>query len=183
MFEIKRIYIMSHQNPLNLSKWYLWKIGISSTPKLRAQQVSNSIQEKSGKPFPIRVWIKIPLFSAKFMEGKAHNLFDRFRSKRVPHGSSGYTEWFTAPNAIISVLLWFILPNFAGKSLFCLAVFLAPIPFDFIAVCIGMAATEWFLAIWLVCLAIEQVTGFNLLYLIKNMVNCLATFIAAMLPI
>jgi hypothetical protein len=174
---------MSYQNPLNISKWYLWKIGISKDPIERKAQISDSIQERSGKPFPIRVWIKIPLFSAQLIEGKAHGLFQRFRSKRVPQGSSGYTEWFTAPNSIISVLLYFLLPNFAGKSAFCLAIFLAPVPFDFIAVCVGMAAAEWFLAIWLVCLVIEQVTGFNLLYLIKNMVNCLATFVAAILPI
>jgi hypothetical protein len=81
----------------------------------------------------------------------------------VPQFSSGYTEWFTTPNCIISVLLYFLLPNFAGKSAFCLAVFLAPVPFDFMAVCIGMAAAELFLAAFVLCKTIELVTGFDLL--------------------
>jgi hypothetical protein len=163
MFEIKQIYIMSHQNVLSVKNWYLWKIGISNAPKLRAQQVSDSIKEKSGKPFPIKIWLSIPLFSARLIEAKAHGLFQRFRSKRVPQGSSGYTEWFTAPNSIISLLLYFLLPDFAGKSAFCLAVFLAPIPFDFMAVCIGMAAAELFLAALVLCKAIELVFGVDLM--------------------
>lgn len=162
-FEIKRIYIMSHQNVLSFKNWYLWKIGISNSPKLRAQQVSDSIQEKSGKPFPIRIWIKIPLFSARLIEGKAHGIFSNFRSKRIPHGSSGYTEWFTAPNSIISLLLFWFLPNFDGKSLFCLAVFLAPVPLDFMAVCVSMAAAELLLVAFVLCKAIEWATGFDLL--------------------
>ena len=163
MFEIKRIYIMSNKNILSVKNWYLWKIGISNAPKLRAQQVSDSIQEKSGKSFPIKIWLSIPLFSARLIETKAHGLFQRFRSKRVPQGSSGYTEWFTAPNSIISLLLYFLLPDFAGKSAFCLAVFLAPIPFDFMAACIGMAAAELFLAAFVLCKAIEWVFGVDLL--------------------
>ena len=163
MFGIKRIYIMSNRNILSVKNWYLWKIGISNAPKLRAQQVSDSIKEKSGKPFPIKIWLSIPLFSARLIETKAHGLFQRFRSKRVPHGSSGYTEWFTAPNSIISLLLYFLLPDFAGKSAFCLAVFLAPIPFDFMAVCIGMAAAELFLAALVLCKAIELVFGVDLM--------------------
>lgn len=162
-FEIKRIYIMSHQNVLSVKNWYLWKIGISNAPKLRAKQVSDSIQELSGKPFPIRIWIKIPLFSARLIEGKAHGIFANFRSKRIPHGSSGYTEWFTAPNSIISVLMFWFLPNFEGKSLFCLAVFLAPVPLDFMAVCISMAATEFLFAAFVLCKAVEWATGFDLL--------------------
>ena len=163
MFEIKRIYIMSNQNILSVKNWYLWKIGISNAPKLRAQQVSDSIQERSGKPFPIKIWLSIPLFSARLIENKAHGLFRRFRSKRVPQGSSGYTEWFTAPNSIISLLLYFLLPDFAGKSAFCLTVFLAPIPFDFMAVCIGMAAAELFFAAFVLCKAIEWLFGVDLL--------------------
>lgn len=163
MFEIKSIYIMSHQNMLSVRNWYLWKIGISNAPKLRAKQVSDSIAELSGKPFPIRIWIKIPLFSAKLIEGKAHGLFQRFRSKRVPQGSSGYTEWFTAPNSIISLLLFWFLPNFEGKSLFCLAVFLAPVPLDFMAVCISMAAAEFLLAAFVLCKVIEWAFGVDLL--------------------
>ena len=163
MFEIKSIYIMSHQNILSVKNWYLWKIGISNAPKLRAKQVSDSIQALSGKPFPIRTWIKIPLFSAKLIEGKAHGIFQRFRSKRVPHGSSGYTEWFTAPNSIISVLLFWFLPNFEGKSLLCLAVFLAPVPFDFMAVCVSMAAAELLLAAFVLCNVIEWAFGVDLL--------------------
>jgi hypothetical protein len=174
---------MSHQNILSVKNWYLWKIGISKDPIERKAQISKSILEKSGVSFPIRIWIKIPLFSARLIEGKAHGLFQRFRSKRVPKGSSGYTEWFTAPNSIISLLLYFLLPNFSGKPAFCLAVFLAPIPLDFMAVCIGMAATEWFLAIWLACMGIEWAAGFNILSLIKNGVNCIAAFVAAILPI
>ena len=162
-FEIKRIYIMSNKNILSVKNWYLWKIGISNAPKLRAQQVSDSIQERSGKPFPIKIWLSIPLFSARLIETKAHGLFQRFRSKRVPHGSSGYTEWFTAPNSIISLLLYFLLPDFAGKPAFCLAVFLVPIPFDFMAVCIGMAAAELFLAAFVLCKAIELVFGVDLM--------------------
>lgn len=180
-FEIKRIYIMSHQNVLSVKNWYLWKIGISKDPIERKEQITKSILEKSGVYFPIRIWIKIPLFSARLIEGKAHGIFANFRSKRVPHGSSGYTEWFTAPNSIISLLLFWFLPNFEGKSLFCLAVFLAPVPIDFMAVCISMAATEWFFAIWLVCVGIEQVFGFGLLNLITRSINCLATFVAAVL--
>ena len=162
-FEIKRIYIMSHQNMLSAKNWYLWKIGISNAPKLRAKQVSDSIAELSGKPFPIRIWIKIPLFSARLIEGKAHGIFANFRSKRIPQGSSGYTEWFTFFNAMTSLLLFWFLPNFEGKSLFCLAVFLAPIPFDFMAVCILMAAAEFLLAAFVLCKAIEFATGFDLL--------------------
>lgn len=162
-FEIKRIYIMSNKNVLSVKNWYLWKIGISNAPKLRAQQVSDSIQERSGKPFPVKIWLSIPLFSARLIEGKAHGIFQRFRSKRVPQGSSGYTEWFTTPNCIISVLLYSILPDFAGKSAFCLAVFLAPIPIDFMAVCIGMAAAELLLAAFVLCKGIELATGFDLL--------------------
>jgi hypothetical protein len=154
---------MSNKNILSVKNWYLWKIGISNAPKLRAQQVSDSIQERSGKPFPIKIWLSIPLFSARFIETKAHGLFQRFRSKRVPHGSSGYTEWFTAPNSIISLLLYFLLPDFEGKSALCLAVFLAPIPFDFMAVCIGMAAAELFLAAFVLCKAIELVFGVDLM--------------------
>lgn len=154
---------MSHQNMLSVRNWYLWKIGISNAPKLRAKQVSDSIAELSGKPFPIRIWIKIPLFSAKLIEGKAHGLFQRFRSKRVPQGSSGYTEWFTAPNSIISLLLFWFLPNFEGKSLFCLAVFLAPVPLDFMAVCISMAAAEFLLAAFVLCKVIEWAFGVDLL--------------------
>jgi hypothetical protein len=163
MFKIKSIYIMSHENPLNISKWYLWKIGISKDPIERKAQISKSILEKSGVSFPIRIWIKIPLFSARLIETKAHGLFQRFRSKRVPQGSSGYTEWFTAPNSIISLLLYFLLPDFAGKSAFCLAVFLAPIPLDFMAVCIGMAAAELFLAAFVLCKVVELVFGVDLL--------------------
>ena len=163
MFEIKRIYIMSHQNILSVKNWYLWKIGISKDPIERKAQISKSILEKSGVSFPIRIWIKIPLFSARLIEGKAHGLFQRFRSKRVPQGSSGYTEWFTAPNSIISLLLYFLLPDFAGKPAFCLAVFLVPIPFDFMAVCIGMAAAELFLAAFVLCKAIELVFGVDLM--------------------
>jgi hypothetical protein len=154
---------MSHRNILSVKNWYLWKIGISNAPKLRAQQVSDSIKEKSGKPFPIKIWLSMPLFSARLIESKAHGLFQRFRSKRVPQGSSGYTEWFTAPNSIISLLLYFILPDFVGKSAFCLSVFLAPVPLDFMAVCIGMAAAELFLAAFVLCKAIELVFGFDLL--------------------
>jgi hypothetical protein len=154
---------MSHQNILSVKNWYLWKIGISKDPIERKAQISKSILEKSGVSFPIRIWIKIPLFSARLIEGKAHGLFQRFRSKRVPQGSSGYTEWFTAPNSIISLLLYFLLPDFAGKSAFCLAVFLAPIPFDFMAVCIGMAAAELFLAALVLCKAIELVFGVDLM--------------------
>jgi hypothetical protein len=55
------------------------------------------------------------------------------------------------------------LPDFAGKSAFCLAVFLAPIPFDFMAVCIGMAAAELFLAALVLCKAIELVFGVDLM--------------------
>ena len=154
---------MSNKNILSLKNWYLWKIGISNAPKLRAKQVSDSIAELSGKPFPIRIWIKIPLFSARLIEGKAHGIFANFRSKRIPHGSSGYTEWFTAPNSIISLLLFWFLPNFDGKSLFCLCVFLAPVPFDFMAVCISMAATELLLAAFVLCKVIELATGFDLL--------------------
>jgi hypothetical protein len=154
---------MSHQNILSVKNWYLWKIGISKDPIERKAQISKSILEKSGVSFPIRIWIKIPLFSARLIEGKAHGLFQRFRSKRVPQGSSGYTEWFTAPNSIISLLLYFLLPDFAGKPAFCLAVFLVPIPFDFMAVCIGMAAAELFLAAFVLCKAIEWVTGVDLL--------------------
>ncbi len=163
MFEIKRIYIMSHQNILSVKNWYLWKIGISKDPIERKAQISKSILEKSGVSFPIRIWIKIPLFSARLIEGKAHGLFQRFRSKRVPQGSSGYTEWFTAPNSIISLLLYFLLPDFAGKPAFCLAVFLVPIPFDFMAVCIGMAAAELFLAAFVLCEVVELVFGIDLL--------------------
>ncbi len=163
MFEIKRIYIMSHQNILSVKNWYLWKIGISKDPIERKAQISKSILEKSGVSFPIRIWIKIPLFSARLIEGKAHGLFQRFRSKRVPQGSSGYTEWFTAPNSIISLLLYFLLPDFAGKSALCLVVFLAPIPFDFMAVCIGMAAAELFLAAFVLCEVVELVFGIDLL--------------------
>jgi hypothetical protein len=154
---------MSHQNILSVKNWYLWKIGISKDPIERKAQISKSILEKSGVSFPIRIWIKIPLFSARLIEGKAHGLFQRFRSKRVPQGSSGYTEWFTAPNSIISLLLYFLLPDFAGKSALCLAVFLAPIPFDFMAVCIGMAAAELFLAAFVLCEAVEWVFGVDLL--------------------
>ena len=154
---------MSHQNVLSVKNWYLWKIGISKDPVERKAQISKSIQEKSGVYFPIRIWIKIPLFSARFIETKAHGLFQRFRSKRVPHGSSGYTEWFTAPNSIISLLLYFILPDFAGKSAFCLSVFLAPIPLDFMAVCIGMAAAELFLSAFVLCKGIEWLFGVDLL--------------------
>lgn len=162
-FEIKSIYIMSHQNVLSFKNWYLWKIGISNSHKLRAQQVSDSIQEKSGKPFPIRIWIKIPLFSARLIEGKAHGLFASFRSKRVPHGSSGHTEWFTAPNSIISVLLFWFLPNFEGKSAFCLVVFLAPVPLDFMAVCVSTAAAELLLAAFVLCKAVQWVFCVDLL--------------------
>jgi hypothetical protein len=154
---------MSHQNILSVKNWYLWKIGISKDPIERKAQISKSILEKSGVSFPIRIWIKIPLFSARLIEGKAHGLFQRFRSKRVPQGSSGYTEWFTAPNSIISLLLYFLLPDFAGKPAFCLAVFLVPIPFDFMAVCIGMAAAELFLAAFVLCKAIELVFGVDLM--------------------
>lgn len=162
-FEIKRIYIMSHQNVLSVKNWYLWKIGISKDPIERKDQITKSILEKSGVYFPIRIWIKIPLFSAKLIEGKAHGIFANFRSKRIPHGSSGYTEWFTAPNSIISVLMFWFLPNFEGKSLFCLAVFLAPVPLDFMAVCISMAATEFLFAAFVLCKAVEWATGFDLL--------------------
>ena len=162
-FEIKRIYIMSHQNMLSAKNWYLWKIGISNAPKLRAKQVSDSISELSGKPFPIRIWIKIPLFSARLIEGKAHGLFANFRSKRIPHGSSGYTEWFTFFNAITSLLLFWFLPNFEGKSAFCLAVFLAPVPFDFMAVCISMAAAEFLLAAFVLCKVMECAFDVDLL--------------------
>jgi hypothetical protein len=154
---------MSHQNILSVKNWYLWKIGISKDPIERKAQISKSILEKSGVSFPIRIWIKIPLFSARLIEGKAHGLFQRFRSKRVPQGSSGYTEWFTAPNSIISLLLYFLLPDFAGKPAFCLAVFLVPIPFDFMAVCIGMAAAELFLAAFVLCEVVELVFGIDLL--------------------
>jgi hypothetical protein len=154
---------MSHQNILSVKNWYLWKIGISKDPIERKAQISKSILEKSGVSFPIRIWIKIPLFSARLIEGKAHGLFQRFRSKRVPQGSSGYTEWFTAPNSIISLLLYFLLPDFAGKSALCLVVFLAPIPFDFMAVCIGMAAAELFLAAFVLCEVVELVFGIDLL--------------------
>jgi len=162
-FKVKSIYIMSNKNILSVKNWYLWKIGISNAPKLRAKQVSDSIQELSSKPFPIRIWIKIPLFSARLIEGKAHGIFANFRSKRVPHGSSGYTEWFTFFNAITSLLLFWLLPNFEGKSLFCLAVFLAPVPLDFMAVCISMAATEFLFAAFVLCKAVEWATGFDLL--------------------
>ncbi len=162
-FEIKSIYIMSHENILSVKNWYLWKIGISKDPIERKAQISKSILEKSGVSFPIRIWIKIPLFSARLIETKAHGLFQRFRSKRVPQGSSGYTEWFTAPNSIISLLLYFLLPDFAGKPAFCLAVFLVPIPFDFMAVCIGMAAAELFLAAFVLCEVVELVFGIDLL--------------------
>ena len=175
MFEIKRIYIMSHQNILSVKNWYLWKIGISKDPIERKAQISKSILEKSGVSFPIRIWIKIPLFSARLIEGKAHGLFQRFRSKRVPQGSSGYTEWFTAPNSIISLLLYFLLPDFAGKPAFCLAVFLVPIPFDFMAVCIGMAAAELFLAAFVLCEVVELVFGIDLLggtiYILKYLTH------------
>jgi hypothetical protein len=154
---------MSHENILSVKNWYLWKIGISKDPIERKAQISKSILEKSGVSFPIRIWIKIPLFSARLIETKAHGLFQRFRSKRVPQGSSGYTEWFTAPNSIISLLLYFLLPDFAGKPAFCLAVFLVPIPFDFMAVCIGMAAAELFLAAFVLCEVVELVFGIDLL--------------------
>ncbi len=154
---------MSNKNILSLKHWYLWKIGISNAPKLRAEQVQESIQEKSGKPFPIRIWVKIPLFSARFMEGKAHRIFEQFRSKRVPYGSSGYTEWFTAFNAITALCLFWIAPNFPYKSAFCLALFFAPVPIDFILVCFAMSAAEFLLAAFVLCKAIEWATDFDLL--------------------
>lgn len=152
---------MSNRNILSFKNWYLWKIGISNAPTLRAQQVSDSIQEKSGKPFPIRIWIKIPLFSARFIEGKAHRIFEQFRSKRIPYGSSGYTEWFTAFNAITALLIFWLAPNFPYKSAFCLAFFFAPIPIDFICLCFAMAAAEWLLVFWVLgkCFAVDFIGG------------------------
>lgn len=170
---MKRLYVIGPRRLIRTNKLCLWKLGISDDPNRRAGEIEQSMLEK-GVALPLRCFFSVPLITARLVEKKGHGLLARWRSKRVPEKSSGYTEWFDHPNCLVALIwLFAIAPLFPAmpeqvRGLIGLILLIAPIPFDFIVGVALVALAEWFVFLGLVSLITKYAFDFSLFaYIIK----------------
>jgi len=138
------------------------KIGVSNAPKLRRQQVQDSIAQDTGKNVRIDLFFYVPVLWAYRIEQALHFALRRMRTETIP--GSGHTEWFWSMNWIsaiaATIYVWGFSGESAGHSMLYFAVFVfVPLPLDFVLFAALLALAEYagiLFTIWCVLWGVEN---------------------------
>lgn len=126
---VRFVYVMM---PANIRYWYRAKIGISTAPKLRREQIRESIRQETGKQITIS-YIALPFL----MWGKTETHLLRLTAwayAKADMPGSGRTEWRWYVNIIAALILSLFAREMPGKGEVWrfVVIMLLPIPLDFI---------------------------------------------------
>lgn len=135
---------------------YRAKIGISTSPKMRREQITESIQQETGKEVTLK-YIAFPFLMWGKTEQRLLNLTAWIYAKADMPGS-GRTEWRWYLNIVTALLLSLFAKEMPAKGEIWrfVVIMLIPVPLDFvllvavafileIAVVFGIVWAGWFL--------------------------------------
>lgn len=119
------VYIM-----WTLAHAFVFKVGISTNPGLRRQQIEAELMPHMIVPCRVHILLAVPSLFRERHEAKMHQWLAPARAKMARH--AGHTEWFYsfAPNALAASLLFMLAALDDGHSgqWWLLALILVPFP-------------------------------------------------------
>ena len=150
---VRFVYVMA---PASLRYLYRAKIGISTSPKMRREQIAESIRQETGKEVTLK-YIHFPFLVWGKTEQRLLNLTAWIYAKADMPGS-GRTEWRWYLNVVTALLLSLFAKEMPAKGEIWrfLIIMLLPVPLDFvllvavaflleIAVVFGLLWAGWFI--------------------------------------
>lgn len=108
---------------------FVFKVGISTNPRLRRLQIEAELTPKMIVPCGVHILLAVPSFFRERHEATLHRWLSPVQAKMAKH--SGHTEWFYSPgpNAVVAIAFFILAALDDGYSGQWWLIFIIGVPF------------------------------------------------------